>query len=422
VSKKNFCQYIDGLLRQISTESVTLSIITSLSEPDAKSPCVYHVSPDCFDLILRVVESTRPGEPIQVRWFKMIGVSDASVSSMLQVYEMFRKRSHENDIKKRLRALGNLDFELLHIFFHLLRTHNDQRLIVLDSVTAQEQEMSLRHRSGLYHAHEELPMHQSVAVTCSIAGCNELKNYVVQRTHAPLFTGFVKLAWRQDRQMYVCTSKKTILVRERGTDRLLVRDLEPGEHEPWLQRLLEGDQSQLYGEFAHVQKLVRLPPGTVNSAEFKELQQFLGMDYCTPMARKRDTMGRREGLEHSFSPEILKRIKALRDRMEELGIQANTHMLYSLEFVPKDKMDALKTEEVQDLEHLRSQLDAECKKEERRVFTWKTRVACYEASVQMAPLIGYVLEKDSAKNKATSLVVGLCRSCGVAFDFTRKLT
>jgi hypothetical protein len=422
VSKKNFCQYIDGLLRQIGTESVMLSIIASLSQSDAKTPCVYHLSPDAFDLVLFVVESTRPGEPIQVRWFKMIGVSDLGVSTMLQVYDMFCRRSHENDIKKHLRALGNLDFELLHVFFHLLRMHNDQRLIPLDEPTAHEQELSVRHRSGVHRADDPIPAHQAAGVMCSIAGCNEFKNYVVQRTHSPLFTGFPKLAWRQDMLEYICTNKKTILVRERNADRLLLHYRQIGEKPQWLTRLLSGDMSRLYGEFAPVDKLIRLPPGTTNSAEFLELQKFLHMEHSKPLCRKRDTMGRRDNLEHSFSPEILSRISILKKLLQEMGIEPNAHILYSLEYVPKDKLQALSDDQLLELEQARGMLDAECKKEERRIFTLKTRLPCYELPVQMAPLVGYLLEKDSQKNRSTSLVAGICRSCGATYDFTRKLS
>ena len=422
VSKKNFCQYLDGLLRQISTESVLLSIIASLSQTNTKSPCVYHLSPDAFDLVLHVVESTRPGESIQTRWFKMIGVSDLGVSAVLQVCEMFRRRAHENDIKKHLRALGNLDFELLHIFFHLLRMHNDQRLIPLDEPTAHEQELSVRHRSGVYDASQPIPAHQACAVMCSIAGCNELKNYVVQRTHSPLFTGFPKVAWRQDRLCYICTNKKTILVRERNADRLQLHYMQPGDHPLWMERLLAGDTSRLYGEFAPVEKLIRLPPGTTNSPEFKQLQGFLGMEHTKPLSRKRDTMGRRDNLEHSFAPEILTRIEGLKKLLKEMGIEPNAHILYSLEYVPKDKLQSLSDDQLQDLEHARAQLDAECKKEERRIFTLKTRLPCYELDVQMAPLVGYLLEKDMQKNRSTSLVAAICQSCGCTYDFTRKLT
>jgi protein tyrosine phosphatase (PTP) superfamily phosphohydrolase (DUF442 family) len=421
VSKKNFGNYIDGCLRSIGTETTLLSIIASMSA-GLSSPCVYHLSPDAFDLILRVVESTRPGEPIQVRWFELIGVSDAGVALLLSAYDMFRRRAHENEIKRQIRSLSPLDFELLSIFFHLLKAHSDQRLIPLDTRTAQEQELTARHRAGIKSLTQPIPVHQISAAICSIVGCNELKNYVVQRTHAPLFCGFPKTAWNQHRLCYVCTNKKTVLVRERNADRMFSQIMTPGQPEEWLRRLMEEmDTSGFYGCYAPVEELLRLPPGTINTPEFKQAQIYLNMQHSTPTLKRRETTGRRDNLEHSFAPEISKRCKRLEELLRQFGIEPNSHVLYSLEYAPKERLEKLTESQFQQLEGARSQLDAECKKEERRIWALKTRLPCYELPIQYAPICGYVLEKDSQKNKSSSVAATLCRSCGCTFDFSLKL-
>jgi len=432
------------LLRQISTEAVLSAVIASVSSGKSE-PRVYQLSNDTYDVILRIVESTRPSEAIQVSWFRLIGVSHAGIGVMLSIYELFRARAHENDIKRLVRTLRPLDFELYSLFFHLLKRHSDHRLIPLDATTAREQELTMRHRMGIA-SDSPIPAHLMQAVFCSIAACGELKNYIVQRTRAPLFCGVMHVAWDDDKQRVICTSKKTILGRARNEDRVRSSD-KSGEPE-YMKRLRAGDTSTFYGGYQLVSKLIRLPPRT-SGAEDHPLHQPItptpelfhddeddeeeNEDTTTmektpskpttnnnKRARKRDG-GRRENLERSFVSDITDKLRVYSDTLRTHGIDPTAHALYSLECVPKETLDKLSEREIETIEQARTELDAECKKEERRIFRLKTDRPCFEMPVTSTPICGYILEKDSSKTRNSSVAVTLCRSCGCTFDFSLRL-
>jgi hypothetical protein len=412
-----------GIFRQIDTEAVLVAVISSVSMGRGE-PRVFRVSDDTFDLILHIVESTRPGEPIRVEWFRLIGVSEPGLRILLSIHELFRRRSHENDIKELVRTLKPLDRELLSLFFHFLCCHSDQRLIPLDAYTARQQELSARHRVSAPVTMERLPAHLTMAVCCSIAGCNESKNYIVQRTGNCLFSGFMRLPYDNDNHRLMCSSKKTILLQSRNEDRRRAGN----EGVPlFIERLRRGDISSFYGSYEPLSKLVRLPPGTSESDALiddeNENPFEASADAPTGAAKKakRRDGSRRDSLVHSFVPEIAEHLATYQAALHKFDIAPTLHALYSLDYVPKIDMDRLSIKQIEEIEASRTELDIECKKEERRIFRLKTVRPCFEMSVTEAPIMGFVFEKDSSRSKNASFAATVCPSCACVFDFSTKL-
>ncbi len=399
-----------GLFRQVGTEAVLGAVISSVSRGKGE-PRVYKLSSDAFDLVLRIVECTRPGEAIRVEWFRLIGVSDEGVGLILRAYDLFSRRAHENEIKRLICALKPLDFELLSLFFHLLKNHYDQRLVPLDATTAREQELAARHKASVPPEQHVTPKHLMEALSCCIAGCGELKNYIVQRTRMPLFSGFQRISWDPDIGADVCTSKKTIMVSLRNEDRQRPEAAVPGR-DSLLDKLRSGDTSSFYGSYESVSNLCT---ASVSMEEQQPLPQG--------KRKRRDGTGggRRENLERSFVPEISKKLEAYASALKANGIEPTAHALYSLDYVPKEAIDRLSSKQMVDVVKSRNELDSACKQEERRISKNKTLRPCFEMPVLRAPINGYVFEKDVNRNKVTSVAATLCRSCGCTFDFSLRL-
>jgi hypothetical protein len=446
VNNQNFVKYIGGLFRQINTEAVLGSVISAMirrqgnaaaaaattagssTSSPSDEPSVYQLSHDAFDLVLRVVESTTPGEPVQLQWFRVIGVTEHGIQVLTLIYDHFRRRSHENEIKNLVRTLGALDFELLSMFFHFLKKHSDQRLIPLDRHSALEQELALRHRHVIPPSVAQVPLHLMQACVCSIASCNELKNYVSSKTRRPLFGGLLRVAYDYDRHQLICISKKTILVRSRNEDRCANNQytslLDDGDDAAnrnlpeFLQRLKHGDTSGLYGRFEYISKLIRLPQGTVTETAAKSNIKTATIGAVS--AVKKD-VARRENLERSLIPEIFERLNMYADKLREYKVDPSPGALYSLDYVARDVVARLSQMQLDDLERARSEIDLTCKKEERRIFRLKVERPCFEMPVLMVPICGYIFEKDSSRNRNASIAATLCRSCGSVFDYSLRL-
>ena len=125
--------------------------------------------------------------------------------------------------------------------------------------------------------------------------------------------------------------------------------------------------------------------------------------------------------ESTFVGAIAHKLRAYAEALRTAGIEPTRSALLSLDSVPKAQLERLTAKESIAISRARNELDAECKKEERRIAKAKTTRPCYDRPLQRAPICGYVFEKDSNRNKSTSVAATLCRSCGCTFDFSLRL-
>jgi hypothetical protein len=393
-------------------------------------PRIYNLSEDLFDLVLRIVGTTRPNEAIQLRWFSLIGVSKAGVDILVKSYDLFRQRAHETEVKNIIRSLHPLDFELFSLFFHLLRKHSDHRVLPLDSRIARDQELAMRHRVSVSPTALVTPHHLLTALCCNISACNEAKNYIVQKTKQPLFTGFHGIAWDTDMLEYICTSKKTILVRARNEDKKKAKPRKTNEPR-YLELLRRGDTSTLFGYYEKISNLLRLPKG-INGSEGDVIQYRRrgqegekegdeNQDETSHIFHKRN-IRRRENLERTYVKEIVTKLESYTNDLKEHNLPVNQSTLNSLANVPEDVWSQLSERQTRYIEESRAELDSQCKQEERRISRLKTERPCYQMPLMHAPICGYILEKDSNKAKHSSMALTLCPSCASTMDFSIRLS
>lgn len=84
---------------------------------------IYRLSPMLVDFLLFYVEGIWPGETVRYAWLSEIGVSDRGVALMRRANELWRDRAFEPQVESCLHQLNRMDYELLSVFFYLLRDH-----------------------------------------------------------------------------------------------------------------------------------------------------------------------------------------------------------------------------------------------------------------------------------------------------------
>jgi hypothetical protein len=90
---------------------------------NARPRRIYRLSRDLVEYVLYLVQSVPPGSPVRYEWLRDIGVSEHGVARTRLAYHLWRDRAFESQVEACLCQLDRMDYELLSVFFFLLRDH-----------------------------------------------------------------------------------------------------------------------------------------------------------------------------------------------------------------------------------------------------------------------------------------------------------
>lgn len=362
------------------------------------------LSPAYVDFLVCSVENIEPGAALRPSWFRKLGVSERGVSAIVEACRMFNARAFQGSIHSELGRLAPADHEIASTFFHLLQRHYARRDVPLDLVTAERQLRAVRRNLGLSDPSVPVPAHCLQAVLCSLLGCNEVKNYIVQVDGTGKY-GCHRLTWDDVRRIVVCTSKRSIAYKPRNTERLFSGAMDVERDDPTLGLILPGRDppEPVEPEWA---RIARCGTREEFDAAFHVRDEDLDVILAGDAERQ------------SGRAEARNCLRSVRDYVA---------LLRSLDVTPSGAgiLDVRK----QDIAHLngaeRAQLRAavcdvtdQATTEARVVFRSKYQRPCYQVPVTVRPLCGFVLENDSIKEHETTHPITICPGCGYVTYFS----
>lgn len=398
VTHNNFLKFIYGIFRNIEIARILSAIMTegknskhfdlktsSASPPEKPKTMVYRLSKCVVEAMLHYIEAIRPGSKITLKWFKDIGISDDGISKLLQINDKFIRREPTLEITRLVKDLGRMDYELMALFFYMLRRHYSARLIPLDENFALAQEEAIRKRN-MVPIGETIPEHLLHGFNCSILGCNELKSFVVQEIGTTEWYGNERTVWDEARQKLFCASKKTILGKGRNEEK--VDEFIDTEPEWIVKARLPNWQDYFYGGMEDFDGIL---------ASASQIQSY-----------RTDRHKTQEKLKVFI--DYVSSTKLCSNREEAINLV--------LEKPSQELLNSMNPTEADLLLNIIKELERSGKKLSKRVWKLKYRWPCYELPVTEVLLRGYVYEKDKIKEKEASHGVTICPSCGAITRFS----
>lgn len=403
VTNPGFVEYMAHMFQAIQCEAPLVAAANRLVEyTDAlrgktssatvmHGPSIFRLSDAAFKLVLYEVQRLRPDAHIPCSSLDRIGVSSFGSAIVATAHKLFTSRAHDHTVRAVLCGMQPLDFELCAIFFRYLYLHSLRSIVPLDPTTTERQARALR-RHWQMPPDSDIPEHVCCFMICNIAACREVRNILVQQTHACREFGAFWAAEDASIGACVCLSKKTIGVAYRNMvappDMRVpwYAPLKPIEGETYEQRRVRLAQV-FYGRF----ELLETPPGD-------ERERARALSYPSRAIKIAEAvaafgMALTRATNGQTLPEPLDLISddALEDKLAR-----HPHI------------DAPTRAMVQNAQRLVRDL---CTAEARRLEESKYVQQCYRSPVLMAPALGYAIGIEG-KKLAPFTPCTICPQCG----------